>query len=240
MKIYQVPSSQGSFGTNIGCEKAPSMICPDCDMIEFPHDNIEETNQALEEAAGDFFIGGDHSITYPLFKSFSRKYNNPCLVIFDAHADCSDDFMPPTHEDFNRVLVNRGILKPENLFIVGLRKIYDNEKEFMDKNGVKYLEIEGIGSSEDLINEIRKFVGDKDLYLSIDIDVLDKKFAPGTGYIEEGNGMELDFLLEVIENIREFVQKGDLVEINPDKDIEGKTVESGKKILRIMAQQQTF
>ncbi|MAG39394.1 hypothetical protein CMI41_00285 [Candidatus Pacearchaeota archaeon] len=236
MRIYQVPSSQGSFGSNVGCEKAPSKICPGAEVVPVVDGNIDETNKALEEWDGGFFVGGDHSITYPLFKSFAEKHDNPCLVIFDAHADCSDDFMPPTHEDFNKVLINRGSLKPENLFIIGLRKIYDHEREFMKEKGVKFLEMAGLGSHEELIKDIKEFVGDKDLYLSIDIDVLDKKLAPGTGYIEDGDGMELDFLLEVVNGIKNLVKKGDLVEINPDKDSERKTIESGKKILSTLLQ----
>ena len=234
MKILNCPTSQGSFGTNIGCEKAPALICPEAETILLPKDNIEETNKTLENTEGDFFVGGDHSITYSLFKSFTAKHKNPCLIIFDAHADCSDDFMPPTHEDFNKVLVNQGILKPENLFLIGTRKIYSHEKEFLERKKIRYSEIGNVGLAEDLIKEIQKFVGDKKMYLSIDIDVLDKSEAPGTGYVEEGEGRRLDYLLKTLGGIKDLIRRGDLVEINPDKDIEGKTVEAGKKILNVL------
>ena len=233
MKILQVPTSQGSFGANIGCEKAPVLICPEAEIINLPQDNIEEANRILEKTDGDFFIGGDHSITYPLFKSFTSKHKNPCLVIFDAHADCSDDFMPPTHEDFNKVLINQGILDPENLFLIGLRKVYGNEEKFLKEKNIKFIEMQDIPAAEELIRQIREFSKDKDLYLSIDIDVLDKKFAPGTGYVEESSGMGLDYLVETLKNIKDSVKEGDLVELNPDKDIENKTVGAGKRIVEI-------
>jgi arginase family enzyme len=237
MKTYQVRSSQGSFGANNGCEKAPELICPNRDWVAVVEDNIEETNKVLEQIDLGFFVGGDHSITYPLFNSFAAKHKNPCLVIFDAHADCSDDFMPPTHEDFNKVLINQGALKPENLLLIGLRKIYDHEREFLNEKGVKFIEMQDLPSAENLIKQIREFTKDKDAYVSIDIDVLDKKFAPGTGYVEKSQGMELDYLLETLNGIKGLIKKGDLVEINPDKDVEGKTVEAGKKILSIIRPQ---
>jgi arginase family enzyme len=240
MKILNCPTSQGSFGANKGCEKAPSLICPEAEIINLPQDNIEETNKILENSDGDFFIGGDHSITYPLFKSFARKHKNPCLVIFDAHADCSDDFMPPTHEDFNKVLINQGILKPENLFLIGLRKIYDHEREFLNERGIKYIEMNKIGTVQELLKRVKEFAKEKELYLSIDIDVLDKEFAPGTGYVEESKGMSLDYLIEVLNEIKVLMKKGDLVEINPDKDVDGKTVNSAERILSALRHPQTF
>ena len=43
--------------------------------------------------------------------------------------------------------------------------------------------------------------------------------------------MKLDYLCEVLRGVRDLVKKGDIVEINPDKDIDNKTIESGRKII---------
>ena len=115
MKTVKVCSSQGSLGKNIGCEKAPDLLMQDAESVEIVESNLEETNKNLENAEGDFFIGGDHSITYPLFKALVEKEENKDkeigLLIFDAHVDASNDFLPATHEDFNKTLIEREILK---------------------------------------------------------------------------------------------------------------------------------
>ncbi len=72
----------------------------------------------------------------------------------------------------------------------------------------------------------------KDLYVSIDIDVLDPAFAPGTGYMEPGglSTRELLFFLhrlKKLQNLRAY----DLVEINPSKDVNELTSKVGSKIL---------
>ncbi|HDK42201.1 MAG TPA: hypothetical protein ENG87_02375 [Candidatus Pacearchaeota archaeon] len=101
------------------------------------------------------------------------------------------------------------------------------ERKFMDEKGIQYMlnEVE----DEKILKKIDEFCKDKEIYLSIDIDVLNPDEAPGTGYSEEG-GMKLEELLEFIRNVKN-VKRADLVEINPDKDIKGKTVDAGKKIL---------
>ncbi len=79
---------------------------------------------------------------------------------------------------------------------------------------------------------IMEFSSGKDLYVSIDIDVIDPCFAPGTGYLEPGGLSSRDFIYMVqrINKIKRL--RGiDIVEINPDKDKGNKTIKLGAKIL---------
>jgi len=77
-----------------------------------------------------------------------------------------------------------------------------------------------------------EFSNNKELYVSIDIDVLDPAFAPGTGYREPGGLSSRDFiyLVQRINKIKNL-KAVDIVEINPDKDIKNQTVKLGAKIL---------
>ena len=227
LKIIKVPSSQGCLGKNKGCEKAPNLISPKGNDVELNNDNLIERNKQLEKLKGQIFIGGDHSITYPLVKGM-KSDNEIGLIVFDAHADCVNNFNPPTHEDFNRVLVEEGIIKSENILLIGLRKVDDIEKKFMDKTGICFVMFDDIDHEKNL-DMIKEFCKNKDIYLSVDIDVLNPDEAPGTGYLEKG-GMKIEELLGFIEAV-DNVKRADLVEINPDKDIEGKTIEAGKKII---------
>ena len=236
--IIKIKSSQGGLGKADGSELAPDEVQKyldesfEMDEVEIISSNIEETNKNIEEKAlqvldkKPIFLGGDHSITFPLFKAFTKKYKSPVLLIFDAHVDMSNDFLPPTHEDFNKTLIEQKIIKPENLMIVGARKIYDVEKTYIKQKNIQILE------KIDL-EKIKEFVKDQDVYLSIDIDVLDPSEAPGTGYPEKG-GLKTSDLLNLLAEIKP--KAVDITEINPKKDIDNKTTKLGSKIIVKLAQ----
>jgi agmatinase len=259
MKVIKVETSQGGMKKADGAELAPdkileqakelymseSNILPvfDIDKVDIVKGNIEETNENIYKKAKEtfdnvnkpIFLGGDHSITFPIVKAFSEKYDNPGIIIFDAHLDAVNDFMPPTQEDLITGLVNQKIVKPENIILIGTRNWHSNEIEFVKKHNIKYFAMnkifnEGIEDISDTIMGIaRNF---NSLYISIDIDAIDPAFAPGTGYIEPAGLTSREFLyflhrLKNLKNIKGY----DVVEINPKKDINDLTVKLGAKIL---------
>ena len=128
--------------------------------------------------------------------------------------------------------------------IIGIRAIEKIEKEFIEKNQIKHVlmnDLKDENSYSQLINQIKSFVSKFDSwYLSLDIDVLDPLYAPGTGYPEE-KGMGLDNLKNILKNISNLKNLGriDLVEVNPDKDINNKTVNCAKEILNIFEEKPT-
>ncbi len=256
MRVLKVPFSGGSLGKNIGCEKAPDAIVnavknfflnegglkPVIVPVDVGVDtaNISETNKSIEKAVeklNDFsvMLGGDHSITYAAFRGFAKKYRNPGLVILDAHPDCETAFRPPTHEDLVDTLIDEGVLKSTNVIIVGLRNLHDNEKRFIEKNRInvfpmREISMEGLQETCDAVmTAASRFDA---LYLSIDIDSVDPAFAPGTGYPEPG-GLTSRELIYLVQRLRKMknIMMADIVEINPDKDINGMTVLLGAKIL---------
>lgn len=247
MKIVKVKTSQGCLGKNKGTELAPDYILKDTNLkfkeCKIIKDNLEETNNLIEKQKGNFFIGGDHSITYPLFKAFAEKHKNSGLIIFDAHPDCVNNFKPPTHEDFVKVLIEEKILSPKNLMIIGLRKIDKLEKIFLDKNkincflmkDIKKIKNKKVKNNEVVLNKIKRFSKNiSSLYLSIDIDVLDPKYAMGTGYPEK-EGFELKDLLFILKGIKKLkaLKRIDLVEVNPLKDKNKITLKSAKEIINV-------
>lgn len=235
--LVKVPSSEGNLEKNLGCEKAPNEIIKllhgfEVKEVKVIKGDLDKTGKNIEKIKGDIFIGGDHSITYFSFKGFAKRKKNPGLLILDAHLDSDYYTKTVTHEDFVRKLVDEGILKKENVIWVGVRKIFEVEEEFI--KGLKVFKISSVKNNlkkvcRKVLDLCRKF---SDVYVSIDIDVLDPKFAPGTGY-HERNGMsdkELFFFLkrlEFLHNIKRF----DLVEVNPNKDKNGKTIKLAAKII---------
>ena len=234
MKFVKVKYSKGSLGKNIGTENAPDLLVEIGEEINYKG-NVDELMKKIENTEGDFFIGGDHSITYGSFKGFAKKYKNPGIMIFDAHPDLEVGTSSVTHEDYLRRLVEENVLKKQNIVLVGIREVSKNEKEFM--KGIHVFFMENIFRNEeeicDSVMELsRPFDG---LYLSIDIDVLDPAFAPGTGYLEPG-GMDLQQLLYFLKRIKNMknLKRMDLVEINPKKDIKDMTVKTGEKIINTL------
>jgi len=243
--IVSVPFNGGCLKKNLGCELAPGKILNGFKYQNLNVDNLDiiKTNEILEKAEGDVFIGGDHSVTYGLFKGFAKCKKNPGLIIFDAHPDCVNDFIPPTHEDFLRVLIQEKHLNPKNVLVIGLRNMDPMEKEFLLKNNIRHVLMSELMDNRffsNFIVDIKKFIsGFQDLYLSVDIDVLDPKYAPGTGYPENG-GMSLKDLLFILENIVNIKKpaRSDIVEVNPRLDKENKTVICAREILRVLNKRQ--
>jgi arginase family enzyme len=256
MKIIKVPSSCGALGKKDGVDLAPDEIARnlprfylkengllpifEIDEVKVSNSDIEETNSAIgkkisEQDTQAIILGGDHSLTYPAFSAFAKTRPNAGILIFDAHPDCEDDFRPPTHEDFVRVLITQGIVKKENVIMIGIRNMHANELDFIKGNKLKIYNMkeliqEGIRKTCDAVMSVAmKF---DNLYVSVDIDVLDPACAPGTGYPEPG-GMSVRQLLYMLQRIRLLRnwRMMDLVEVNPKKDMNSMTVSSAAKIV---------
>lgn len=248
MLIISVPSSQGAMKKGKGLEKGPSEIirciprfylkesgvlpCLDYEEVKVAPGNISETNQAIEKTVASLdrpaiILGGDHSITYPAFKGFAKKHDSCGLIVFDAHPDCENDFSPPTHEDYLRVLIGEGHAKRENVALVGIRNSHANELEFISKHKLLVYPMKRLhatpleDSCDALMSFARRFEA---LYISVDIDVVDPAYAPGTGYIEPGGmtSRELLYILQRLRLLKNFSMM-DIVEVNPEKDVNGMT-----------------
>lgn len=229
-KIVLIPFSQGSLNKNNGTELAPEMLTKNfrTKKVKVIENNIDETFKNIENSNGKIFIGGDHSITYPLFKSFSKKTKNPGLIILDAHPDAEYYTKTPSHEDFVRFLISKKHLKKQNLIYIGLRNISKNENKFLKQ-------IKWFKSSDDL-KKIKKSLIDLNnrcttLYLSIDTDVIDRKYFKSTGYPEK-NGLTPSKLFKILGLIKRLkIKRIDLVEYNPLLDKNLNDLKLIKKIL---------
>ncbi len=220
----------------------------DLEEIHVDNSNLKLTNDLIyknslktfETKSKIIFLGGDHSISFSITKAFFDYCKNldkePCLVVFDAHPDCMEpvDKNAPTHEEWLRGLVEVGF-PPENILLVGVRNSDLKETSFIKENRIRTISVDQL--TEDLhetCDAIMEFSNSKELYISIDIDVIDPAFAPSTGYPEPCGLTSRDFLyvlkrLNKIKNLRAV----DLVEINEEKDenFGNITVKLGSKIL---------
>lgn len=196
----------------------------DFEMVEIDNSNIVESEKNIFDKAEEVFenkekvcfVGGDHSITYPIFKSFKKNYKNPFLIVFDAHADSMEPMSEPTHEEFLRAIIEDGI-NPNNVILLGVRKIEPEESAFLKKFGIKVFgDIQDFEAVADYVTEN---ANGHDVYVSIDIDVLDPAYAPAVNYPEAAGMSSKDFfyLVRRIFKIK-TLRVMDVVEAVPQKD----------------------
>ena len=218
----------------------------DLEEIHLDNSNLELSNKLIYENSlkifdskpQTIFLGGDHSISYSTTKAFlehcKSEKKKPCLIVFDAHPDCMEPMEEPTHEEWLRKIVEEGFPK-ESILIVGARNSHKNEIKFIKENKIKIISMSNLTEDlQDMCDTIMEFSNGKELYVSIDIDVIDPVFAPSTGYPEVGGLTSRQFLyliqrIKKIKNLRAV----DLVEINEkmDKENNNLTVKLGAKIL---------
>ncbi len=220
----------------------------DVEEIHLDNTNLKLANELIyknsfkiyETKPKTVFLGGDHSISYSTTCAFLDYCENSgkesCLIVFDAHPDC----MPvtkgseryPNHEEWLRALIEQGF-SAKNILLVGIRNSDDEENKFLKEKNIRRINMNSfLLDIEDICDIIMEFSNGKELYVSIDIDVIDPAFAPATGYPEPGGLTSRQFLyliqrINMIKNLRAL----DIVEINPEKDSDGRTVKLATKVL---------
>jgi agmatinase len=216
----------------------------DLEEIHLDNKNLELSNELIyknslemfETKPQTIFLGGDHSVSYSTTKAFLKYCKSikkaPCLIIFDAHPDCMEPMKEPTHEEWLRKIVEEGFPK-ENILLVGTRNSHRDEIKFLKENKIKTLSMNSLTEDlQDMCDTIMEFSNGKELYVSIDIDVIDPTFAPSTGYPEAGGltSRQFIYLIQRIKKIKNL-RAVDLVEINEKKDKDKITVKLGAKLL---------
>ena len=156
----------------------------DIEEIHLDNGNLKLTSELIyknclemfETKPKTIFLGGDGSISYPITKAFLDFCRNsgkePCLIVFDSHADCmkqiDKDF--PTHREWIRALVEKGF-PSKNILIIGVRNIWKDEMDFLKKNSIRLISMNQILEDiDDTCDIIMEFSDRKELYVSIDID----------------------------------------------------------------------
>src|SRR4051812_6929020 len=152
------------------------------------HDAIEETvTQVLAAGALPVVLGGDHSIAEPDMRACAAVHGPLGLVHFDTHTDTGREVFGAelSHGTPMFRLVEAGHVDPRRYVQIGLRGYWPGEAEFgwQAERGIasyRMHEVRRMGI-ERVIAETVERVGAGPVFLSIDVDVLDPAFVPGTG-----------------------------------------------------------
>lgn len=169
-------------------------------------------------------LGGDHTVALPLLREVRRVHGPVALVHFDAHLDTWDTYFnaPITHGTIFRRAFEEGLLVEDHSIHIGIRgPLYgrsdiDDDRRFGFRT-IRSSDISSIGAAG-AIQAVEERTAGYPVYLSIDIDVLDPAFAPGTGTPEMG-GLSSRELLEVLRGLHRLNLVGaDVVEVSPPFD----------------------
>ncbi|MET1159430.1 MAG: agmatinase [Thermoprotei archaeon] len=173
-----------------------------------------------------YFLGGEHSISYPILKSMIDEVDT--IVVFDAHSDMRDEYLG---SKYNHATVMRRIVEEfeKQLILIGVRAISSEEIEFIRRNE----SIVAYTSMDIVRGKIPNLPIRGNVYISIDMDVIDPSYAPGVDN-PEPLGITpynlLDILYRVINKANRVVAL-DLVEVNPLVDVNDITSILASKIL---------
>jgi agmatinase len=168
------------------------------------HAAIEATvGQVLAEGAKPVVLGGDHSITEPAVRACAAAHGPVGVVHFDTHTDTGEQVfgVAVSHGTFMRHLVDDGHVAGPRYAQIGLRGYWPGEPEFgwQAEHGITSLfmhDVRDLGIREVVARAIAA-VGAGPAYLTVDVDVLDPAFIPGTGTPEPGGMTAVDLLLAV-------------------------------------------
>ncbi len=172
----------------------------------------ESVRKILSGRRFPVLLGGDHLITLPVVEEVLRIYPSLQLVQIDAHADLREDYLGDTlsHSTVMKRVVER--LGGNRLFQIGIRSGIKEEFDLAKK--MKSIVSMDQGSLKSMV----KRLGNKPIYLSLDLDVIDPALLPGVGTPEPGGLTFQEFLL-LLKEVQSLQVIGfDLVELTPDYD----------------------
>lgn len=193
-------------------------------------DDIETRSEViLSDGKVPFMIGGEHLVTLGSVKAVKEKYNDLYIVHFDAHADLREDYLG---QKMSHACVLRrcwDILGDGHIFQFGIRSGDRDEFRFADEHTEMHkFSFEGL---EDVVEKLKG----KNVYFTLDLDVLDPSVFPGTGTPEAG-GVTFDELRKAVTLVcsKLNIVGCDVNELSPVYDQSGVSTAVACKIIREM------
>ena len=224
---------QKKIGVNYGPETISHFLS---EYVNIPNDDFNYTNgyekinkfvsKEIKNKNIPITIGGDHSVSLGSVSGSLNHYEDLTVIWVDAHADINTkkssetgnlhgmplSFLTGIEQDKYHFQDN--LLNPKNIIYLGLRDVDNFEQKTIEKYNIQYM------TSKDLIENIYDLnklkINSSKIHLSIDVDVLDKKFMPCTGTIVK-DGISIRKLDQIIKwcSTKGDIVSADLVEFNP-------------------------
>ncbi len=203
--------------------------------LELPFGNVAESLSRIGDTSSWILsqnkrflaVGGEHLVTLPLIQSVVRTYPDVTVVHFDAHADLRDEYLG---ERLSHATVLRRVseqLEPQHLYQFGIRSATRDEVQYARRTSHFYPH-QVLQPFLQCLPELK----DRPIYVTMDVDVIDPAFMPGTGTPEPG-GISAGEALEAVRLLSDLDVVGmDVVETMPANDISQRSALLAAKIVR--------
>jgi agmatinase len=213
-----------------------------CDLGDIPVADPERDFAAIQNRIAGLqnipiVLGGDHSVTIPVFRGQRARFRDKRLGVLwlDAHPDLCDEF---NGSDLSHACVlRRGLesgLVERDVCLVGLRSWEEQEIELIENGGLNVYTAAEVAERgiKAVAADVRRVLAECEaIHLSVDIDCLDPGFAPGTG-IPDSGGLSPRDVITVLKSLQGLPLVGlDLVEVAPPLDPSEATVFAAFKII---------
>ncbi len=188
-------------------------------------------------------LGGDHSIGAVSLLATKQRYPDAVCVYVDAHPDAHTLESSETRNihglplriaagDTLTKLFSGPYYAPSEIFLVGIKDIDIEEAHWLAEQKITHASMDGILEQGigTVMQQVATWAGDRPVHVSYDIDAIDAQFAPGTG-IQNAGGLtyrEAEYIARKLGSLNPVAV--DMVEVNPTRDVEGKTVRLAQEL----------
>ncbi len=196
-----------------------------------PRRYVEAALDALAElpaATPIVGVGGEHTVSYPLVQHALKTWPDLGVIVFDAHTDLREDY---EGSRFSHACVTRRIadlIGPKRVAMFGIRSGLQDEFDYATQNGLLHdLTPEGFSAA------LTK-LGNRPLYITVDLDGFDPTECPGTGTPEPGGFYWKDFTRAITQLLDCKVIGGDVVELLPENDPSRRSDVLAARVVRML------
>ena len=232
-----------SFRTGQDIENIPLHDIGDLHISTDPKKTVDMLKVVVEDivAAGKIpvSIGGEHTITLGIMKGFGAKVKKTAIVSFDAHLDLRKEFLglKLSHTTFMQLISEE--LKPAKIIEVGTRSVCQDELKYAKKAGIEFFSTQQIkkeGTTQIIQKLKEKLAPYENIYLSVDMDIVDPAFAPAVQN-PEADGITTGDLLDIVCSLCDKRVIGfDVLEIAPVYDQGISSIAAAKVIFEMLCQ----
>ena len=180
-------------------------------------------------------LGGEHSITPAIIKSFKKIYSKLTIVQIDAHADLRNQYLG--NKNSHACAMRRCLdFKNVNIIGIGIRNISKEEFEFAKRNKNRIKIFWSKDLSKKNIAKIKNLIKNKNVYLTFDVDGFDSSLMPATGTPEPG-GLFWNDTLAILKSIfkNSNVIGADINELAPKKNLHACDFLTAKLIYKMLS-----
>lgn len=233
--------SESGLIHGVGIDRGPGTFdlisCVDAGDIDLTpfnmHIAMDTAQRRLAELLADnaafLMLGGDHSLTLAALRAVSAKHGPLAVLHLDAHSDTNPAFYGGEYHHGTpfRHAIEEKLVDPQRMVQIGIRG-HNPQPDSLDYARGHGVHIVTADTFADLGNDaatrlVRDIVGDTPLYVSVDIDVVDPAFAPGTGTPAPGGPTSRE-VLALLRGIGDLRPVGfDVMEVSPLYDHGGIT-----------------